>query len=165
MSGYDFENLNVLICDDSRQIRSLLKTFLSGFGVKNIYEASDADKAFQEIQSVDPDLVITDWNMPPTSGLDFVKRLRLGDDSPNPYVPIIMLTGYTELYRVKQARDAGVTSFLAKPLSAQSLYKRLVSIVDDQRPFIRNKKYFGPDRRTNRGAEYGGQERRASGSE
>jgi len=165
MSGYDFENLNVLICDDSRQIRSLLKTFLSGFGVKHVYEASDADRAFQEMQSIDPDLVITDWNMPPTSGLDFVKRLRLGDDSPNPYVPIIMLTGYTELYRVKQARDAGVTSFLAKPLSAQSLYKRLISIVDDQRPFVRNGKFFGPDRRTDRGAEYGGQNRRAPGSE
>ncbi len=164
MSGYDFENLSVLICDDSRQIRSLLKTFLSGFGVKNVYEANDGDLAFQEMQNIDPDLVITDWNMPPTSGLDFVKRLRLGDDSPNPYVPIIMLTGYTELYRVKQARDAGVTSFLAKPLSAHSLYKRMVSIVDDQRPFVRNVRYFGPDRRGARDTEYGGADRRAAGA-
>ena len=114
------------------------------------------------MQNIDPDLVITDWNMPPTSGLDFVKRLRLDEHSPNPYVPIIMLTGYTELYRVKQARDAGVTSFLAKPVSAQSLYKRMVSIVDDQRPFVRNSKYFGPDRRGHRDVDYGGQNRRAA---
>jgi len=164
MSGYDFENLSVLICDDSRQIRSLLKTFLSGFGVRNVYDANDAERAFQQMQNFDPDLVITDWNMSPTSGLDFVKRLRLGDDSPNPYVPIIMLTGYTELYRVKQARDAGITSFLAKPVSAHSLYKRLVSIVDDQRPFVRNGKYFGPDRRSARDIDYGGPNRRAAGA-
>jgi two-component system, chemotaxis family, chemotaxis protein CheY len=163
MSGYDFENLNVLICDDSRQIRSLLKTFLNGFGVRNITESNDANRAYEEMQNHDPDLVITDWNMPPTSGLDFVKRIRLGDDSPNPYVPIIMLTGYTELYRVKQARDAGITSFLAKPISAHSLYKRMVSIVDDQRPFVRNDKYFGPDRRTSRTMDYGGTDRRDTG--
>ncbi len=160
MSGYDFQNLRVLICDDSRQMRSLLKTFMNGFGIKNVAEASDAKQAFIEMQQFDPDLVITDWNMPPTSGLDFIARVRMGDDSPNPYVPIIMLTGYTELHRVKQARDAGISAFLAKPLSAQSLYKRLISIVDDNRPFIRNGKYFGPDRRTSRGIGFMGGERR-----
>lgn len=160
MSGYDFQNLRVLICDDSRQIRSLLKTFLNGFGIKNIEEAIDGDVAFLEMDKFDPDLVITDWNMPPTSGLDFIERIRMGDDSPNPYVPIIMLTGYTELHRVKQARDAGISAFLAKPLSAQSLYKRLVAVVDDNRPFIRNGKYFGPDRRTARDSQFMGGERR-----
>jgi two-component system chemotaxis response regulator CheY len=165
MSGYDFENLSVLVCDDSRQIRSLLKTFLNGFGIKEVYEASDADAAFEEMQATDPDLVITDWNMPPTSGLDFVKRIRLNEDSPNPYVPIIMLTGFTELHRVKQARDAGITSFLAKPLSAQGLYKRMISIVDDQRPFVRNSNFFGPDRRAHKASEYGGANRRGKDDE
>lgn len=160
MTGYDFQDLRVLICDDSRQMRSLLKTFLNGFGIKNIAEANDAKQAFVEMKQFDPDLVITDWNMPPTSGLDFISRVRMGDDSPNPYVPIIMLTGYTELHRVKQARDAGISAFLAKPLSAQSLYKRLIAIVDDSRPFIRNGKYFGPDRRTARGNGFMGGERR-----
>lgn len=164
MSGYDFQNLRVLICDDSRQMRSLLKTFLNGFGIKNIEEAVDADVAFKGMEQFDPDLVITDWNMPPTSGLDFIERIRMGDDSPNPYVPIIMLTGYTELHRVKQARDAGISAFLAKPLSAQSLYKRLVAVVDDNRPFIRNGKYFGPDRRTVRTSDFMGGERRNRGS-
>jgi len=161
MSGYDFENLSVLVCDDSHQIRSLLKTFLNGFGIKNITEAADSDRAFEELITFDPDLVITDWNMPPTSGLDFVKRIRLSDESINPYVPIIMLTGYTELHRVKQARDAGITSFLAKPLSAMSLYKRMMSIVDDRRPFVRNEEFFGPDRRTNRNGDAPREERRS----
>lgn len=165
MSGYNFENLKVLICDDSRQIRSLLKTFLNGFGIKDVHEAVDSDSAFEEMLAQDPDLVITDWNMPPTSGLDFVKRIRLNEESPNPYVPIIMLTGFTELHRVKQARDAGITSFLAKPISAHSLYKRLISIVDDQRPFVRNTNFFGPDRRTNKSVDFAGANRRLKDDE
>jgi len=159
-SGYNFEGLRVLVCDDSRQIRSLINSFLMGFGIKTLEEASDADQAFDRMVEFDPDLIITDWNMPPTDGLEFVKKIRISEDSPNPYVPIIMLTGFTELYRVKQARDAGISAFLAKPVSAQALYKRLTSVVDDQRPFVRNDLYFGPCRRTNVRSSYMGGERR-----
>ncbi len=159
-TGYNLEGLRVLVCDDSRQIRSLITSFLNGFGVKSIDDAMDADEAFERMVEFDPDLIITDWNMPPTDGLEFVKRVRISEDSPNPYVPIIMLTGYTELYRVKQARDAGISAFLAKPLSAQALYKRVTSVVDDQRPFVRNDLYFGPCRRTNPRSNYMGGERR-----
>ena len=150
----------MLVCDDSRQIRSLINSFLNGFGVKSVEEAGDADESFERMVEFDPDLVITDWNMPPTDGLDFVKKVRNSSESPNPYVPIIMLTGYTELYRVKQARDAGISAFLAKPVSARALYKRLTSVVDDQRPFVRNDLYFGPCRRMNVRSNYMGGERR-----
>ena len=159
-SGYDFSDLRVLVCDDSRQIRSLISSFLVGFGVKDAAEALDADDAFAKLIEYDPDLVITDWNMPPTDGLEFVQRVRNSEESPNPYVPIIMLTGYTELHRVKMARDSGISAFLAKPISAQALYKRLVSVVDDQRPFVRNDKFFGPCRRGGRRTNYPGAERR-----
>lgn len=159
-SGYNLEGLRVLVCDDSRQIRSLINSFLIGFGIKAIEEAGDADDAFVRMCEFDPDLIITDWNMPPTDGLEFVRKVRVSEESPNPYVPIIMLTGFTELYRVKQARDAGISAFLAKPVSAQALYKRLTSVVDDQRPFVRNDKFFGPCRRTNIKSNYMGGERR-----
>lgn len=159
-SGYSLDGLRVLVCDDSWQIRSLINSFLNGFGVKSVEEAGDADESFERMVEFDPDLVITDWNMPPTDGLDFVKKVRNSSESPNPYVPIIMLTGYTELYRVKQARDAGISAFLAKPVSARALYKRLTSVVDDQRPFVRNDLYFGPCRRMNVRSNYMGGERR-----
>ena len=161
MSGYDFSQLKVLVADDSRHIRSLIKTFLNGFGVKTVFQAGDAGDAFELFKKEDPDLVITDWNMPPTSGLDLVHAIRNGADSPNPYAPIIMLTGFTELYRVRMARDTGVSTFLAKPVSAASLYKRLCSLVDDQRAFVRVGRFFGPDRRqSGRSSGYMGPERR-----
>ncbi|MBC8337283.1 MAG: response regulator [Rhodospirillales bacterium] len=159
MPNYDFFNLKVLICDDSRQIRALLKNFLIGFGFQDIIETMDAETAFAELLEMDPDLVITDWNMPTTNGIDLVRHIRQSPDSPNPYVPIIMLTGYTELDRVKVARDSGVSSFLAKPVSADSLYKRLVSLIEDRRLFVRTDDFIGPDRRFKSG-EFEGPERR-----
>ncbi len=147
MANYDFKDLSVLLCDDSLQIRALVRNCLMAFGISNIVEASDAKTGFQEMIDSDPDLVITDWNMPAGGGLDLVHLIRHSSHSPNPYVPIIMLTGYTELERVVTARDTGVSSFLAKPMSADSLYKRLVSLVEDQRLFVRCDDFFGPDRR------------------
>jgi len=158
--NYDFKNLRVLVCDDSLQIRALVRNCLMAFGIKNIHEAQDAKTGFQEIIENDPDLVITDWNMPAGDGIDLVHLIRHGPDSPNPYVPIIMLSGYSELERVEIARDTGVSSFLAKPMSAQSLYSRLVSLVEDQRLFVRSDDFFGPDRRFKVGECPEGLERR-----
>ena len=161
MSGYDFETLKVLVVDDSRPMRSLINSFLLGFGVKDTYEAADANEAFYEVKECNPDIVITDWRMPPTDGIDLVRQIRMDLNSPNPYLPIIMLTGFTELHRVKQAMDAGVTASLAKLISAQALYRRLCTVIDDQRPFVRVGEFFGPDRRSRRRSEpYMGVERR-----
>jgi two-component system, chemotaxis family, chemotaxis protein CheY len=69
-----------------------------------------------------------------------------------------MVTGHTEKARVTAARDAGITEFLAKPISAKALYQRVVNVVANPRPFI--KTYFGPDRRRNVNPNYVGPERR-----
>jgi DNA-binding response OmpR family regulator len=71
-----------------------------------------------------------------------------------------MLTGHSEKKRVVAARDAGVTEFLAKPISAKGLYQRIVNVVANPRPFIKTKTYFGPDRRRNVNPNYVGTERR-----
>lgn len=160
MANYDFKDLRVLLCDDSLQIRALIRNCLMAFGIKDIVEATDAKTGFQEMLESDPDLVITDWNMPAGDGIDLVHLIRHSPDCPNPYVPIIMLTGYSELERVETARDTGVSSFLAKPMSADSLYKRLVSLVEDQRLFVRCEDFFGPDRRFKESETLEGPERR-----
>jgi two-component system, chemotaxis family, chemotaxis protein CheY len=75
-----------------------------------------------------------------------------------------MLTGHSEKNRVLRARDAGITEFLAKPISATALYERILTLVANPRPFIRTKSYFGPDRRRNAGVNYLGPERRKGGT-
>lgn len=160
-SRYMLDALNVLVIDDNRHMRSLVQSILHALGVKNVTEAGDAAQAFKELQHFNADVIIADWHMEPLDGLDFVRLVRTAKDSPNPYVPIIMLSGYTEYRRVTEARDAGINEFLAKPISAKALYMRFASIIDNPRPFIRTKAYFGPDRRRqNLGAPRGTNERR-----
>ena len=81
----------------------------------------------------------------------------------NPYVPIILLTGHSEKQRVLSARDAGITEFRAKPISAKSLYERILNVVANPRPYIKTKTNFGPDRRRNVNVTYVGPERRKGG--
>jgi PleD family two-component response regulator len=107
-----------------------------------------------------PDIVITDWAMPIFDGLELAQMIRQPESKGNPYAPIIMLTGHSEKRRVTVARDAGVTEFLAKPISAKGLYQRILNVVASPRPFIKTKTYFGPDRRRNTNSAYMGPERR-----
>ena len=99
------------------------------------------------MQSFPCGLIIVDWNMEPLDGLDFLRLVRTSKDSHNPFVPIIMLSGFTEFSRVEEARDAGIKEFLAKPCSVELLGNRIVILFKHPRPFIRTKRYFGPWRR------------------
>lgn len=147
MASFNLEKLHALVVDDSRHMLAITKAILRGLGVRNVKLASDAAEAFKEMKHFPADIVIVDWMMTPLDGLDFVRLVRTAKDSANPYIPIIMLTGHTEMHRIMEARDAGVTEFLAKPLSPKALYNRLLAIVERPRAFIRTDSYFGPDRR------------------
>jgi len=165
MSDYNLSRLNFLIVDDNKHMRALVKSILHALGVKNVLEASDGADAFKELRHFPADVIICDWNMSPLDGLDFVRMVRTGSDSPNPFVPIIMLTGHTEMNRVMEARDSGVHEFLAKPISAKKLYSRIRSIIENPRPFVRAGLYFGPDRRRKTNPNYNGPERRKADME
>lgn len=147
MATIDFRALKILAIDDSRDMQLIIKSILHELGVGDVRVVSDAAVAFQELKSFAADIIIVDWFMSPLDGLDFVRLVRTAKDSPNPYIPIIMLTGVTERQRITEARDAGVNEYLAKPVSVQSVAARIVSLINNPRPFIRTKKYFGPCRR------------------
>ena len=164
-ADYNIERLNFLVVDDNKHMCVLIKTILSAFGVRNVLEASDGADAFKVLKHFPADIIICDWVMQPLDGLDFVRLVRTGKDSPNPYVPVIMLTGHTEMHRVMEAREAGVSEFLAKPVSPKKLYARIRSIIEHQRNFIKTKAYFGPDRRRQNLASYKGPERRKKQAE
>ena len=93
-------------------------------------------------------------------GLEFVRLLRTATNSPNPFVPVIMLTAHTETKRVMEARDAGITEFLAKPISAQQLGSRIRAVIEHPRPFVRAESYIGPDRRRRQDPDFEGPDRR-----
>ncbi|OYX31835.1 MAG: hypothetical protein B7Y99_09630 [Caulobacterales bacterium 32-69-10] len=125
----------------------IVKTILKNFGVVHVYEAKDVAEAFSLVRQYAIDLVFLDYNLGFMDGVEFVKLMRTATDSPNPYLPIIMLTAYTEHHRVVAARDAGVTEFCAKPVTAIEIYRKIVEVIERPRSFVRTNSYFGPDRR------------------
>ena len=112
--------------------------------------------------STKPDIVLTDWVMPPHNGIDLARWVRTGAGSPDPFLPIIMMTAFSDLDRVAEARDAGVNEFLAKPMSPKNLMRRVQAVVEKPRSYIRNDGYFGPERRR-RELPYIGDDRRDDG--
>ncbi len=158
MSG--FENLKALIIEDNAHMRSLLRALLNSVGVKDIAEAAHGQAGLEALRERKSDLVLTDMVMKPMDGLEFTRHVRNDEHSPNPFVPIIMITGHTEKYRVEAARDAGVTEFLAKPITAHNLFARIAEIVERPRAFVRCGSYFGPDRRRHQNEDYPGPWRR-----
>jgi CheY-like chemotaxis protein len=144
-------------------MRRIVRTLLHGFGGREVYEAEDGAAGLEAFTHYSPDIVLTDWAMPIFDGLELTQMIRQPGANSNPYVPIIMLTGHSEKKRVVAARDAGVTEFLAKPISAKALYQRVLNVVVNPRSFIKTKNYFGPDRRRNTNPNYVGPERRKGG--
>jgi two-component system, chemotaxis family, chemotaxis protein CheY len=154
-------DLHLLIVDDNAQMRFLLRCLLRAWGVTKISEAETVGEAFDILRATPVSLLLVDWKMKPIDGLKFTRMLRWNSDSPNPYVPILMLTAHTEASRVAAARDAGVTGFVKKPISARVLFERLTNALTDERPFIRTGDFFGPDRRRMQTPGYAGPLRRA----
>ena len=161
MSERGFGNLKALIVEDNAHMRSLLRALLNAIGIKDIAEATHGGTALEILRERKCDLVLTDLAMKPVDGLEFTRQVRNSEHSPNPFVPIIMITGHTEKHRVEAARDAGVTEFLAKPITAANLFARITEIVERPRAFVRCDSYFGPDRRRRTIEDYAGPWRRA----
>lgn len=157
---YDFNDIKILVVEDNQPMLEITKTLLATFGVGTIIGARDGDDGFQAYCKNNPDIVISDWMMKPVDGISLTRRIRNDSRSPNPYVPIILMTGFSEKRRVIQARDAGVTEFLVKPFTARDLFKRITQIIERPRQFVRSEDFFGPDRRRKAIADYTGPLRR-----
>jgi CheY-like chemotaxis protein len=159
MSG--LESLRVLLVDDNQHMRAIVVTVLAGVGVKQIREVRDGAEALDALRDWPADLAIVDFQMFPLDGVEFTRMVRNAPDSRNPYLPIIMMTGHSERTRVMDARDAGVTEFVAKPVTAKAVLERIQAVIYRPRPFVRTTDYFGPDRRRKDDPTYDGPRRRA----
>ena len=141
-------------------MRKLVTSVLETLGVGQISTASDGQEGFSKFVQDNPDIVIADWHMVPMSGIELVHKIRREKNSPNKMVPIVMMTGYSALPRVAQARDTGATEFLVKPFSANDLARRIAYVINKPRDFIETSDYFGPDRRRRILKDYKGPKRR-----
>ncbi|SOD91121.1 response regulator [Caenispirillum bisanense] len=157
------ERLTVLLVEDNLYIRDILAQTLRSLGFRKIALARNGEEAVgvlrrrgalasggQAVLAVD--LVISDMVMRPVNGLMLLKWVRQRKESPNRFMPFIMLSGAADREFVEAARDLGADEFLAKPFSVTAVYERLRWVIDHPRPFVCTRDYFGPDRRRHRGA-------------
>ena len=154
--------IQILLIDDNPHMRTIATAVLKSAGIRKVIEASDGGQGLQMLRDHAIDLAIVDYNMFPLDGVEFTRLVRNSPDSANPYLPIIMMTGHSGKQRVYEARDAGVTEFIVKPITAKAILDRIQSVIWKPRPFVKTDGYFGPDRRRVTPAGFRGPYRRAT---
>lgn len=157
MSSINFERMSVLVVEDSQWLMSLMIQSLRAVGVGTVKKAEHGGDAieFLKVMQSRPgeagvqaiDMVISNWEMSPVNGLILLRWLRRHKDSPNRFMPVVMVSGYSNRQAVEEARDWGVTEFMTKPYSVDMLMLRMMQAILRPRQFVHTSEYFGPDRR------------------
>ena len=164
MKAYDLSGMSVLVVDPNTFMRDILRELLDGLGVGQILGVktiADATLRLAEYESID--LVLTELDLDTRDGIDLIRAIREHREQRIRMLPVLVITADTRMPRIVASRDAGATEFLAKPVSAEAIYKRLVQLIERPRPFVRvDDEYFGPDRRRQM-REFMGGDRRGGG--
>lgn len=154
--------MRILLVEDNQHMRAIVGTILAGAGLRELREAADAQTALRTLRDTPIDIALVDFQLAGMDGVEFTRLVRTAPNSPNTFLPIIMITGHSERSRVMEARDAGVTEFVAKPLTARALLSRIEAVIFRPRPFIRASGYFGPERRRREDPAFKGPFRRST---
>ena len=157
MAVYNLERLTVLLVEDNRFVRFTLENLLRQLQFRKIMTAGNGAEAVEQLKTLHEnrkktggagvDIVLSDLVMAPVNGLLLLRWMRSSKESPNRFVPFIMLSGGADEEYVHSARDLGVTEFLAKPFSAASVSRYILGVIDHPRQFVASNQYYGPDRR------------------
>lgn len=158
---YQFKQANILLVDPDRCIAQAIMQNLRVLGFTRVTHVGQAAQALKALENTPVNFMITEWELPDKSGIDLVKEIRASTTpSVNRLLPIIMITGRGELPDVRKSRDTGITEFVVKPFSPQTLFSRIEQMVDNPRGFVLSEQYTGPERRRRVEPPYGVGERR-----
>ena len=123
------KNLRILIVDDYKTMLRIVRNLLRQLGFNNVEEATDGSMALQMCRTQDYGLVISDWNMEPMTGLQFLKELRADDKLKG--TPFIMVTAESKTENVIAAKQAGVNNYIVKPFNAETLKKKMIAVIGE----------------------------------
>lgn len=128
MSEGDMVSIRVLIVDDQRSMRSIVRLLLSQVGISDVEEAGNGEQALALLRTptfTDPDVIICDLHMDTMDGLEFCNQVRREEGIRTRAIPIIVLTGDQNTLIHEVSRQVGATAVLAKPISADELLKQI----------------------------------------
>jgi two-component system chemotaxis response regulator CheY len=120
-------DMKVLIVDDYGTMLRIVRNLLGQIGFKNVVDATDGQDALAKFKADNFGLVISDWNMEPMSGYEFLKEVRAGSHNAN--VPFIMVTAESKTENVIKAKQAGVSNYIVKPFNAETLKGKIESVL------------------------------------
>jgi len=165
-AALDFSPVRALVVDGNTPMRRVVGDMLRAFGLGQVNEAASVPRALLDLAVRPVDIILLELLLETSmdEGIDLIRRLRAQTGHRQRcvpiIVPIIVLSGHAEPLAVARARDAGASDFLAKPMSAATLYQRLAAALSQQRRFIQAPAFFGPDRRRRSDPHYRGTDRR-----
>jgi CheY-like chemotaxis protein len=142
-----YARLRLLFVDDAAHTRLLLREILRSRGLSQIKIVESAAAAFAAIVAQPPDIVFTDWEMPERSSIELIHDIRERPSSPDPLLPVILLTANSDTEHVIAARDAGASGYVMKPITLGHILERVVDVVTKPNPFVFSAGYKGPERR------------------
>jgi len=169
MPEYNFRKVSVLIAEDGEYVRSMLSSTLKNMGVGNVVTMEDGGAAIDYLTeankgsfgaSAPVDIIIADWEMEPVDGLMLLRWVRRHADSPNRFIPFVMLESDLDRKKIGTAINQGTHELLPKPFTADTVKRAMYSLIDRHRLFVRTPQFFGPDRRRKR-VDFNGMEKRA----
>ena len=116
----------ILVVDDETSIREMLVISLEAAGY-NVLQAENAKTAHSLVLDKHPYLILLDWMMPVTTGLELLRRLKR--DEMTDHIPVIMLTAKAEESSKISGLDSGADDYIAKPFSPRELLSRIKAIL------------------------------------
>jgi len=119
----------VLIVDDYATMLRIIKNLLKQIGFENVDDAVDGGEALQKMKLKKYGLVISDWNMQPVTGIEFLRNVRKDPELKS--TPFIMVTAESKTDNVLEARTAGVSNYIVKPFSSEILKGKIASVLGD----------------------------------
>src|SRR5450631_2156519 len=109
-------SIRVLIAEDNQYLRKLIRNLLVNVGIKKIDEVTDGLAGFEAIKSLEPDIVLIDWELPLLNGAELVRIIRTPGMLARPAIPVIMFGASAERWRIAEAKRLGVNSYLTMPI-------------------------------------------------
>jgi two-component system chemotaxis response regulator CheY len=125
-------NMRILVVDDYNAMLRIMRNLLTQLGFTKIDDAANGSDALGKLRERRYDLVISDWNMDPMSGLELLQALR--EEPGLDRTPFIMVTAESKTENVIAAKKAGVSNYIVKPFNAQTLQNKIAAIFPDEPP-------------------------------
>lgn len=120
-------NINILTVDDNKTMLRIICSLLNQIGFNNVDEAMNGAMALEKLKEKKYELIISDWNMEPMSGIELLKNVRA--DEKLKMTPFLMVTAESKTENVIAAKQAGVNNYIVKPFNSETLKAKLASIL------------------------------------